>query len=63
MPNSLSAISMKALSLNPADRYDNVDELRDDVIRYKNSFVPTAEKVHIFKRVTFLSAGIIKCVL
>ena len=50
VPNSLSAISMKALSLNPADRYNNVDELRDDVIRYKNSFVPTAEKVHIFKK-------------
>jgi serine/threonine protein kinase len=50
IPTSLAAVAMKALSLNPADRYDNVDALRDDIIRYKNGYAPYAECAHIFKK-------------
>ena len=50
IPNSLAAIAMKALSLNPKDRYDDVDDLRNDIIRYVNGYAPNAECAHIFKR-------------
>ena len=50
IPNSLAAIAMKALSLDPKDRYDDVDALRNDIIRYENGYAPFAECAHIFKR-------------
>ena len=50
IPNSLVAIAMKALSLDPKDRYDDVDALRNDIIRYENGYAPNAECAHIFKR-------------
>ena len=50
IPNSLAAIAMKALSLNPKDRYDDVDDLRNDIIRYVNGYAPHVECAHIFKR-------------
>ena len=53
IPNSLAAIAMKALSLDPKDRYDDVDALRNDIIRYENGYAPFAECAHIFKRVIF----------
>ena len=50
IPTSLSAVAMKALALNPADRYADVDALRNDLIRYQNGCAPIAERAHIFKR-------------
>ena len=40
---------MKALSLNPK-RYDDVEDLRNDIIRYINGYAPHAECAHVFKR-------------
>ena len=41
---------MKALSLNPKNRYDDVEDLRNDIIRYINGYAPFAECAHVFKR-------------
>ena len=47
---SLGAIAMKALQLEPEQRYAGAQELHDDVTRYLRGFAPLAEKAHIFKR-------------
>lgn len=49
IPRSLSAIAMRAASLEPVDRYASVSELRDDIIRYREGFAPLAERAGLFK--------------
>jgi tRNA A-37 threonylcarbamoyl transferase component Bud32 len=54
IPDSLEAITMKALALNPAERYQSVQELRDDVLSYTRGFAPSAERAGIIKRMQLL---------
>ena len=45
IPSSLSAVTMKALALNPADRYQSVTELQADVSAWQGGFATSAEQV------------------
>lgn len=44
IPESLSAVAMKALSADPNDRYQAVDALQKDIEAYQNGFATSAEK-------------------
>ena len=50
IPGSLGAISMKALQLEPEERYASVQALHDDVTRYLRGYVPKAERANPVKR-------------
>jgi hypothetical protein len=54
IPRSLSAVTMKALSLDPANRYAHVNELRQEISRYLAGFPTTAERAGPISRVSFL---------
>jgi hypothetical protein len=54
IPDSLNAVAMKALSLNPDDRYASVQDLYDDVSRYLRGFAPLAENAGPMKRLQLL---------
>ena len=43
VPEALSAVAMKALAVNPAQRYQNVEELKRDITAYQTGFPTTAE--------------------
>lgn len=44
VPESLSAVAMKALSLDPAQRYQDVKELQRDIEAYQEGFATRAER-------------------
>ncbi len=44
IPESLSAVVMKALALDPADRYQNVEDLQADVAAFQGGFATKAER-------------------
>ncbi len=65
IPASLSAVAMKAISMNPDDRYQSVTDLQDDIRNYQLGFATSAEDAGamkllllFFKRNRVLSAGI-----
>lgn len=43
IPPSLDAVVMKAVALDPNDRYQSVDELRQEISRYLTGYTTTAE--------------------
>ncbi len=47
---ALDAIAMKALALNPKNRYDSVAELKEDIGAYLNDFATTAEQASRTRR-------------
>jgi len=49
VPQSLAAVTMKALSLKPADRYATVKALQTDVEAYLGGFVTSAESASAWK--------------
>jgi len=49
VPQSLAAITMKALSLKPAERYPTVKALQTDVEAYLGGFVTSAEGASLWK--------------
>ena len=49
IPSALRAIIEKAMSLNPADRYASVEDLRNDIYLYLNDFSTHAESVNLFR--------------
>jgi len=51
VPLSLCAVIDKALQADPADRYDSVLALQEDIERYLIGFATTAEKPSIVRRV------------
>jgi len=53
IPESLIAIVMKAMLANPTDRYRDVDELIDDIKRYKNGYTPIAENAGFVKELVY----------
>lgn len=54
IPESLDAIITKALSLNPDDRYQSVEDLAKDVRAYLDGFATTAEEAGFIKRVKLI---------
>jgi len=56
IPESLSAVAMKALSLDPADRYQVVEDLQADIEAFQGGFATKAERAGWFKH-SLLFAG------
>jgi serine/threonine protein kinase len=54
IPDSLSAVAMKALSREPADRYQTATELRNEVDAFLGGFATSAERAGFFKQATLL---------
>ncbi len=54
IPESLSAVAMKALALDQKDRYQTVPELQRDIEAYQNGFATSAEHAGLVKQVTLL---------
>jgi tetratricopeptide (TPR) repeat protein len=49
IPDGLSAVVMKALALDPGDRYQNVEDLQADVEAYQGGFATKAERATMMK--------------
>jgi serine/threonine protein kinase len=56
IPDGLSAVAMKALALDPADRYQNVEDLQSDIEAYQGGFATKAERASMVKH-ALLFAG------
>ncbi len=54
IPSSLSAVTMKAMNLNPAERYQTVEELQDDIAKYQHGFATVAEGAGALKLIVLL---------
>lgn len=50
IPRALSAVTMKAMAVDPAGRYASVDELRNEVHRYLTGFATEAENAGVLKQ-------------
>ena len=56
IPGSLSAVAMKALALDPNDRYQQVEDLQADIAAFQGGFAPKAERASWLKH-SLLFAG------
>ena len=54
VPESLAAVAMKALSLEPEKRYATVVELQADITQYQHGFATGAEHAGLVKQVALL---------
>jgi serine/threonine protein kinase len=54
IPKSLTCVAMKALSLRPKNRYDNVRELSEEIRRYLSGLPTRAEQAGLTTRFTLL---------
>ena len=54
VPESLLAVCRKALALDPAQRYANVEDLQADITAYQTGFATSAEKAGAWKQITLL---------
>lgn len=50
IPSALSAVTLKAMSLKPEDRYQSVEALRADIMRYIDGFPTSAEHAGIVRQ-------------
>ncbi len=50
IPHGIEAVILKAMSVNPAERYSSVKELRDEVIAYIDGFDTKAEKAGVIRK-------------
>jgi serine/threonine protein kinase len=50
VPEALSAVALKALSLDPRERYQKVKELQKDIESYQGGFATVAERAGLFKQ-------------
>ncbi len=50
IPDSLSAVCMKALRHEPAQRYNSVKALQDDILAYQNGFATSAEQANLTRQ-------------
>jgi serine/threonine protein kinase len=48
IPEAVSAVAMKALQASPDDRYQSVEELRNDVEKYMGGFLTSVEERTLF---------------
>jgi serine/threonine protein kinase len=56
IPDGLSAVVMKALALDPAERYQKVEDLQAEIAAFQSGFAPKAERASPLKH-TLLWAG------
>ncbi len=49
IPDGLSAVAMKALALDPAARYQSVEEMQADITAFQGGFAPKAERASVLK--------------
>jgi serine/threonine protein kinase len=56
IPESLSAVAMKALSLDPADRYQAVEDLQADIEAFQGGFATKAERAGWFKHAVLFAS-------
>jgi tetratricopeptide (TPR) repeat protein len=49
IPDGLSAVAMKALALDPAERYQSVEEMQADITAFQGGFAPKAERASVLK--------------
>ncbi|WDE96174.1 serine/threonine-protein kinase [Lentisphaera profundi] len=54
IPESLVAVCMKALSKEPQDRYVSVDELKDEIIHWREGFATDAEDASFLRAISLL---------
>lgn len=54
IPDSLSAVCMRAMEYKIKDRYASVQELKDDVLAYQRGFATTAEEASAIKQLILL---------
>jgi tRNA A-37 threonylcarbamoyl transferase component Bud32/tetratricopeptide (TPR) repeat protein len=54
IPHSLAAVAMKALALNPNDRYGSVVEIHQEISRYLAGFPTTAERAGVIASLSLL---------
>ncbi|MDD7983877.1 serine/threonine-protein kinase [Lentisphaera marina] len=54
IPISLEAVCLKAMALQPEDRYANVQDLQKDILAYRNGFMPDAEEASFAKALKLL---------
>ena len=63
IPPALEAIIMKAMSLNQADRYQSVNELRNDIFSFIGGFATQAEAPGVAKRsMMFINRNYVKII-
>jgi len=55
VPNALSAVAMKALSLEKSQRYQNVATFSADIEKYQGGFATSAEKAGAMKQLLLLA--------
>lgn len=56
IPDGLSAVVMKALALDPADRYQHVEDLQSDIEAYQGGFATKAERASMAKHALLFAA-------
>ena len=49
IPESINAVIVKALALQPAERYQSVEQLKEDILNYQRGFSTMAENAALFK--------------
>lgn len=56
IPESLSAVAMKAMSLDPHARYQSVEEMQEDIAAFTGGFATKAERAGLGKQVLLWAA-------
>ena len=54
IPESLEAVCLKAMQLKPEDRYQSVEDLKQEIEAYRNGFATYAENASFFKLLKLL---------
>ena len=49
IPGALEAICLKAMAVQPEERYNNVAEMREDIFAFQTGYAPKAEKASPLK--------------
>ncbi|HET6409305.1 MAG TPA: tetratricopeptide repeat protein, partial [Chthoniobacteraceae bacterium] len=56
VPEGLGAIAMKALRVDPADRYQSVEEMQADITAFQGGFATKAEKASAWRQMVLFGA-------
>jgi len=56
VPESLGAVVMKAMALDPAKRYQSVEEMQADITAFQGGFATKAERAGLFKQTLLWAA-------
>lgn len=50
VPEPIAAVAMKAMAVEPGDRYQTVEQLQDDIFKYQTGFATSAESASVLKQ-------------